>query len=188
MESNLDREDLKSTVSGARQRHVGDPGQAVPHHIDDLRVENITTQQQFIGFELRAHRTRWELCFQREIDQLHPVVFELDDPIPADQNRDTTAQFHEKSRHERRFSLPIQPDSEINDPPERGTVGGVDLLTGGAGEPEHGSSMATLDQKRRLIVVDGVAIRQENNGEYRPDEGDTGGDETADGHAIHERR
>ena len=145
MKSDLDREDLKSTVSGARQRHVGDPGQAVPHHIDDLRVEHITTQQQFIGFELRAHRTRWELCFQREIDQLHPVVFELDDPIPADQNRFAMTQLHEESCHEWHCALRIQTNSEINHPPERGTVGGVDLLTGGAGEPEHGSSMTTSD-------------------------------------------
>ncbi len=188
MESDLDRKNFKLIIGGSRQRHVGHPSQAVPHHIDDLCVEHVTTQQQLVGFELRAHRTGWESIVQCTIDQLHPVMFELNDLIPADKNRNTTAQLHEKSRHERRFSLPIQPDSEINDPPERGTFGGVDLLTGGTGEPEHGSSMATLDQKRRLIVVDSVAIRQENKGEYRPDEGDTGGDETADGHAIHERR
>jgi hypothetical protein len=159
MESDLDREDLKSTVSGARQRHVGDPGQAVPHHIDDLRVENITTQQQFIGFELRAHRTRWELCSQHEIDQLHPVVFELDDPIPADQNRFAMTQLHEESCHEWCFSQPIQTNGEINHPPELGTVGGVDLLTGGAGEPEHGSSMTMRNCDWSVLLADPVAIR-----------------------------
>lgn len=52
----------------------------------------------------------------------------------------------------------------------------------------HESGVLTLLQNRRSIVIDRVAIGQENKGGYRPDEGDTGGDETADGHAIHEGR
>lgn len=187
MESDLDRKNLEPIICGSRQRHVGNPGQAVPHHIDDLRIEHITTQQEFIRFELRTHRAGCEWCVERMTHQLNPVMLELDDPIPAHQNRNAAAQLHEKPSHEWCCELRVQTDGEISDPPERGTFGGVDLLTGGAGEPEHGSSMAILDQKRRLIVVDRVAIGQENKGCYRPNEGDTGGDKTSDRHAIHER-
>ena len=61
METHLDGEDLEIPVEGTGQRHIGDPGEAMSDHIDDLGVEDITTQQQLIGDQLLTHRIHREL-------------------------------------------------------------------------------------------------------------------------------
>lgn len=61
MEAHLHGQDLEPTIDGTGQRHIGDPGQAMSDHIDDLGVEHIAAQKQFIGGQLRTHPIDQEL-------------------------------------------------------------------------------------------------------------------------------
>ena len=61
MESHLHGEDLEAAVGATGERHIGDPGEAMSDHIDNLGVEHITAQQQFIGGQLLTHRFDREL-------------------------------------------------------------------------------------------------------------------------------
>jgi len=55
MESHLHGEDLETAIGATGERHIGDPGESMSDHIDDLGVEHITAQQQFIGGQLLTH-------------------------------------------------------------------------------------------------------------------------------------
>jgi hypothetical protein len=61
MESHLHGEDLEATIGAAGERHIGDPSKAMSDHIDDLGVEHITAQQQFVRGQVLAHRIDREL-------------------------------------------------------------------------------------------------------------------------------
>ena len=61
VESDLHGEDLETAIGASGERHIGDPGEAMADHIDDLGVEHITAQQQFIGGQLLTHRFDREL-------------------------------------------------------------------------------------------------------------------------------
>ena len=61
MEPHLHSEDLEAAIGATGERHIGDPGEAMSDHIDNLGVEHITAQQQFIGGQLLTHRFDREL-------------------------------------------------------------------------------------------------------------------------------
>jgi len=136
-ESHLDADQLEPTVRCLREQDIGDPGESPAHDVDDLGVQHISYQQDFIGTEAVDGRGDGEGGRVDAGTHQDTVLFEFVNRRPRHQEIGRLAPPDEESLHHSRGRIPVEINGEISQATDGPTVGRQHILAGFAGQQAH---------------------------------------------------
>ena len=133
-ESDLNAENLQAAGSGEHQHNVGNAGQPLANHVDDLGVEHIAAEQDLIGFPLMC---RGDLVGT----QHHLPGVEVRHRRPGQHQLGVMATGDDQPLHEVRLGPAVQPHGQVGQPADHPAIGSPHVPAGQPGEQQHTASM-----------------------------------------------
>lgn len=134
-EAHLDADELEARVGRPHQGDVGNSREAAPDDVDDLGVENVPHEQDFIVGERVDVRMRRQVEFFAEHNCRVP---EVDDGGPRQKEvRSSPSTLHQDSADESGPGMSVETDREIHDVTDERAVGVEHGLTGLLTKPQR---------------------------------------------------
>lgn len=134
-EADLDPGDIQPGVRGAGQQHIGDPGQSLTRHVDDLGVQQVTAEQDLGRVQGLGERADPEGAEVRAA-QNHPAAAWGFHRIPGHQRRSPTP-GDKQPLNPLRTALGVEAHRQIGEPAHRSLIGAENLPSDDPAELPH---------------------------------------------------
>ncbi len=138
-ETDFDADEFHPAIGASGEHHIGDAGHSLAGNIDDLRVENITHQQDFLGVQCVGHRADAELG--AVCRQLEATGLDRHNCRPRHQQVVVRLAVHHDSIDECDICACGQADGHIRYPAAYMSVRAADVAADDPAEQQHVSSM-----------------------------------------------
>ena len=138
-ETDFDADEFHSAIGASGEHDIGDAGKPLSGDVDDLRIENITHQQDFLGVQCFGDRGDGELGTIRR--QLEATGLEGPDDCPWHQQVLVFLAVHQDSVDERCAVAHTEAHGHIGDTAAHASVWAAYVAADDPAEQQHVSSM-----------------------------------------------
>ena len=161
-ESHLRAEEFEPTLSSRDEQHVGDPGQSLADNVDDLGVQHVAPQQDFVGSQCLRQRVDLEAGHLGGTDGEHHLIgSDIGDDGPGQHQGGGAAAGDHQSLDELRPGLIAEAHRQVGEPTQHPAVGAEHIPAGDSGEQQHTVKHAAFARADRGDRIESEASGQQ---------------------------